>query len=58
MDKVAERMAHLDEMIAAPNDIRRATLHQVWDKLMDAGNITGAQLVTRLVGNLSEGDWS
>lgn len=57
-DDVLARLEALDKAHLEPAAVRRATLNQVWDKLMDAGNITGATLVMRMIGNLSDGDWS
>jgi hypothetical protein len=57
-DAVQRRLDALDAGIMTPNQVRRATLMQVWDKLMDAGNTTGAQLVMRMHGATGEGDWS
>lgn len=57
-DAVIERLEKLDRAHLEPAAVRRATLNQVWDKLMDAGNITGAQTVMRMIGQLNEGDWS
>src|SRR5262245_7708970 len=47
MDDVDRRMAALDRQMMSPAMARRATLNQVWDKLMDAGNLSGAMLVMR-----------
>jgi hypothetical protein len=57
-DAVLARLEALDAQAMSPQVVRRATLNQVWDKLMDAGNITGAQEVMKMIGRLSEGDWS
>lgn len=57
-DAVLARLEALDAGVMDPATVRRATLNQVWDKLIDAGNITGAQVVMRMIGSLSEGDWS
>lgn len=57
-DAVAARLDRLDAGVMDPITVRKATLNQVWDKLMDAGNITGAQLVMRMIGTNWEGDWS
>lgn len=57
-DDVARRLEALDAGVMEPATVRRATLNQVWDKLMDAGNLTGAQLVMRMISSLPEGDWS
>ena len=45
LDAVDARMAKLDGQLTDPATVRRATLNQVWDKLMDAGNLSGAALV-------------
>lgn len=55
-DDVLARLEALDAANTKPEAVRRATLNQVWDKLIDAGNITGAQLVMRMIGQ--PGDWS
>jgi hypothetical protein len=57
-DEVAARLEAMDRAHLEPAAVRRATLNQVWDKLMDAGNITGAQEVMKMIGKLGEGDWS
>jgi hypothetical protein len=57
-DLVAERLAALDAEVMSPSTVRRATLNQVWDRLVESGNITGAQLVQQMLSQLSEGDWS
>lgn len=57
-DAVAARLEALDNTAMNPAQVRRATLMQVWDKLMDQGNITGAQLVMKMHGATAEGDWS
>lgn len=57
-EAVAARLEALDAGVMDPITVRKATLNQVWDKLMDAGNITGAQLVMRMIGTNFEGDWS
>jgi hypothetical protein len=56
-DDIAARLERMDRAHLEPAAVRRATLNQVWDKLMDAGNITGAQLVMRMLGQ-PEGDWT
>lgn len=45
LDAIDARMAALDKAVDSPDVVRRATLNQVWDKLMDAGNLAGATLV-------------
>lgn len=55
---VLARLEALDAGVMDPATVRRATLNQVWDKLIDAGNIRGAEVVMRMIGNLSDGDWS
>lgn len=57
-DAVLARLEALDAGVMDPATVRRATLNQVWDKLIDAGNIRGAEVVMRMIGNLSDGDWS
>lgn len=55
MDAVDRRMAALDAGAELPKNVRRATLNQVWDKLVDAGNMTGAAVVMKMIDS---GDWS
>lgn len=57
-DATLRRLEALDAQIMDPETVRRATLNQVWDKLTDSGNIAGATIVMRMIGNMSEGDWS
>lgn len=57
-DATLRRLEALDAQIMDPETVRRATLNQVWDKLTDSGNIAGATVVMRMIGNMSEGDWS
>lgn len=56
-DDIAARLERMDRAHLEPAAVRRATLNQVWDKMIDQGNITGAQLVMRLLGQ-EPGDWS
>lgn len=56
---VARRMEALDRAAMAPDMVRRATLNKVWDTLIDAGNISGAQLVMKMIGEASAAEaWS
>lgn len=57
-DAVARRLEALDAGIMQPAVVRRATLNQAWDKLIDAGDIVGAQVIMRMISSLPEGDWS
>lgn len=52
------RLEALDAGIADPVAVRRATLLQAWDQLIDAGNIAGAQTVMGMVDRNDLGDWS
>lgn len=59
MEDVARRMEALDRAAMAPDMVRRATLNKVWDTLIDAGNISGAQLVMKMIGEASAAEaWS
>lgn len=57
-DATLKRLEALDAQIMDPATVRRATLNQVWDKLIDEGNIAGATIVMRMISNMSEGNWS
>lgn len=54
--EIVARLEALDQ--PSPESIRRATLNQVWDRLLDANQLAAAALVMRMVGNMNEGDWS
>ncbi len=56
-DKVVAQLEAMDSAAIHPEAVRRATLLQVVDKLLDAGNIGGSQMVMRMVGH-GKGDWS
>lgn len=55
-DDVARRMEALDRRMMSPATVRRATLNKVWDALVDAGNISGAHLVMKMISD-GTGDW-
>lgn len=46
---IAHRLDTLDAIWSSPDVIRRTTLHEVWDKLMDAGSISGASVVMEMI---------
>lgn len=54
-DAVARRLEALDAMATSPAAVRRASLLSVWDRLMDKGDITGAQVVMQMID--MGGDW-
>ena len=49
LDAVDARMAKLDAQLTSPATVRRATLNQVWDRLLDAGDLTGAAIVMKMI---------
>ncbi len=49
LDAVDERMRKLDAQLTSPATVRRATLNQVWDRLRDAGDLTGAAIVMKMI---------
>jgi len=49
LDSVDERMRKLDAQLTSPATVRRATLNQVWDRLLDAGDLTGAAIVMKMI---------
>lgn len=49
LDSVDERMKVLDAQLVSPSVIRHATLNEVWDKLMEEGNISGAMIVMDMI---------
>ncbi|AKA61701.1 hypothetical protein SEA_YDN12_34 [Streptomyces phage YDN12] len=49
LDAVDARMAKLDAQLTSPATVRRATLNQVWDRLIDAGDLTGAAIVMKMI---------
>lgn len=49
LDAVDERMRKLDAQLTSPATVRRATLNQVWDRLLDAGDLTGAAIVMKMI---------
>jgi hypothetical protein len=56
--QVLRRLEALDVAAMNPALVRRATLNLVWDRLIDDGNIGGAQMVMRMIDDLNKGDWS
>ncbi|APZ82201.1 hypothetical protein SEA_BABYGOTBAC_33 [Streptomyces phage BabyGotBac] len=52
LDAVDERMRKLDAQLTSPATVRRATLNQVWDKLLDAGDLTGAAIVMKMINRV------
>lgn len=49
MDEVDARMARLDAQLTSPSVVRRATLNQVWDKLVDEGHMGAAATVMKMI---------
>lgn len=52
LDAVDERMRKLDAQLTSPATVRRATLNQVWDRLLDAGDLTGAAIVMKMINRV------
>lgn len=49
LDAVDKRMQKLDAQLTSPATVRRATLNQVWYRLIDAGDLTGAAIVMMMI---------
>lgn len=49
LDAVDARMAKLDAQLTSPATVRRATLNQVWDRLLDVGDLAGAAIVMKMI---------
>ncbi|MGH6978922.1 MAG: hypothetical protein ACRED4_06495 [Brevundimonas sp.] len=49
LDAVDERMRKLDAELTKPSVVRRATLNQVWDRLLDAGHLAAAREVMKMI---------
>lgn len=49
LDAVDERMRKLDTELTKPSVVRRATLNQVWDRLLDAGHLAAAREVMKMI---------
>ncbi len=49
LDSVDERMRKLDAQLVSPATVRRATLNQVWDRLLEAGDLAGASVVMKMI---------
>lgn len=52
LDAVDAKMAKMDAALTSPATVRRATLNQVWDKLLDAGDLTGAAIVMKMISRV------
>lgn len=52
MDAVDARMKKLDEQLTSPATVRRATLNQVWYRLIDAGDLSGAAIVMKMINGV------
>ncbi|AMD42779.1 hypothetical protein SEA_XKCD426_38 [Streptomyces phage Xkcd426] len=52
MDDVDARLARLNEALTKPSVVRRATLNQVWDKLVDEGHMGAAAIVMRMINRV------
>lgn len=52
LDAVDARMAKLDAQLTSPATVRRATLNQVWDRLLDVGDLTGAAIVMKMINRV------
>jgi predicted RNA-binding Zn-ribbon protein involved in translation (DUF1610 family) len=46
---IAERMQRLDDAATSPDAVRRATLREVHDRLIDAGDYSAAMLVNKML---------
>lgn len=49
LDAVDERMRKLDAELTKPSVVRRATLNQVWDRLLEAGHLAAAREVMKMI---------
>ena len=45
----SERLRKLDAALVSPATVRRATLNQVWDRLLEAGDLSGAAIVMKMI---------
>lgn len=52
LDAIDEQMRKLDAQLTSPATVRRATLNQVWDRLVDAGHIGAASVVMKMIKNV------
>lgn len=48
-DSVDRRLAALDRHLTSPATVRRATLNQVWDRLVDKGEMQAAAIVMDMI---------
>lgn len=46
---IAERMQRLDDAAVSPDAVRRATLREVHDRLIEAGDYSAAMLVNKML---------
>ena len=46
---IADRMQRLDDAATSPDAVRRATLREVHDRLIDAGDYSAAMLVNKML---------
>lgn len=49
LDAVDARMRKLDAQLTSPSTVRRATLNQVWDRLVEAGQLEAAIIVMKMI---------
>jgi len=49
LDAVDARMRKLDAQLTSPSTVRRATLNQVWDRLLEAGQLEAATIVMKMI---------
>jgi len=54
LDEVDARMAALDAQLTSPPVVRRATLNEVWDRLIDEGCMSGAAIVMGMIRNIGD----
>jgi hypothetical protein len=52
LDSVDQTMARMEARLTAPSVVRRATLNQVWDRLVDDGQMTAAAIVMKMIKNV------
>jgi hypothetical protein len=52
LDAIDNRMAKLDADLTRPSVVRRATLNQVWDRLIDQGHMAAASVVMKMINGV------
>lgn len=52
LDETDHRMRELHARLLSPSTVRRATLNQVWDRLVDAGHLSAASIVMTMIKNV------